>query len=79
MAEIVYCSSVSRSDPSERPVTILGKKANLSKLQFSDVSRFLGSKVSAEVSKLCKISHNVIHYHQTTIIASGGHIKLLVV
>jgi probable aminopeptidase NPEPL1 len=48
MAEIVYCSSVSGSDPSDRPVTILGKKANLSKLQFRDVAPFLGSKVSAE-------------------------------
>ena len=49
MAEIVFSSSVSGSDPSQRPVTILGKKANLLKLQFSDVSPFLGSKVSADV------------------------------
>lgn len=61
MAEIVYSSSVSSSDPSERPVTILGKKANLSKLQFSDVSPFLGSKVSHEVSRPETICHSYFH------------------
>ena len=54
MVEIVYSSSLTSSDPSDRSVTILGKKANLLKLHFSDVSPFLGSNVSHKVSKLIK-------------------------
>ena len=49
MAEIVFCSAVPSSDPSDRPVTILGKKANLKKVPFSDVAPYLAPRVSAEV------------------------------
>ena len=50
MAAIVFSSSLPPSDPSQRPVTIIGKKANLSKVQYSDVVPYLGSRVSTEVN-----------------------------
>ena len=49
MAEIVFCIAVPSADPSDRPVTILGKKANLKKVPFSDVAPYLAPRVSAEV------------------------------
>ena len=49
MADIVFSCKVSAADPSERPVTFLGKRANLQKVQYSDVAGYLEPKVSTEV------------------------------
>lgn len=50
MTEIVFSSKVPAADPSERPVTILGKLGNLKKVSYNDVIAYLAPKVSAEVS-----------------------------
>ena len=49
MVDIVFSCKVSAADPSERPVTFLGKRANLLKVQYSDVAGYLERKVSTEV------------------------------
>lgn len=51
MAEVVFYATVPSSDPSDTPVTILGKKANLKKVPFSDVSPYLAPRVSPEVGR----------------------------
>lgn len=50
MAEITFSVQVPAADLKEQPITFLGKVANLGKVQYSDVSPYLASKVSAEVS-----------------------------
>ena len=52
MAEIQFSTKVRAADPSERPVTFLGKRCNLLKVQFSDVSPYLAGRVVAEVKPI---------------------------
>lgn len=61
---ILFTSSIPHSDPSDRPVTFIGKKTNISKVQYNDVSPFLGSKVSSEVRELPTVIalYNIIVY-----------------
>lgn len=49
MASVEFCCKVSPADPSERPVTFIGKRANLAKVSFSAVSPYLAPKVTEEV------------------------------
>ena len=52
MVDIEFCKAVPSGDPAERPITIIGKKANLSKVPFASVLPYLGNKVNEEVSGL---------------------------
>ena len=52
MAEVQFSTKVRAADPSERPVTFLGKRCNLLKVQYSDVSPHLAGRVSAEVKRI---------------------------
>ena len=50
MADIEFCKVVPSGNPAERPVTIIGKKCNLSKVPFASVLPYCGNKVDEEVS-----------------------------
>lgn len=49
MVDIEFCKVVPSGDPLERPITIVGKKTNLSKVPFASVLPYLGNKVNEEV------------------------------
>jgi hypothetical protein len=49
MVDIEFCKVVPSGDPLERPVTIVGKKTNLSKVPFASVLPYFGKKVNEEV------------------------------
>ena len=49
MVDIEFCKVVPSGDPLARPVTIIGKKTNLSKVPFASVLPYLGNKVNEEV------------------------------
>ena len=52
MAKIQFSTNVPAADLSDRPVTILGKRGNLKKVQYRDVSPYIQQKVSSEVSRV---------------------------
>lgn len=49
MAELVFCSRLAAADPEARPITILGKHADLKKVKFAYVDPFLAPRVTEEV------------------------------
>lgn len=51
--QIKFSASVPAGDPESRPVTIVGKKPNLTKVPFADVAPFLGTRVTEEVANTC--------------------------
>lgn len=63
MATVEFCCKVSPADPSERPVTFIGKRASLAKVSFSTVSRYLASKVTEEVHFEIALSPACIMIH----------------
>lgn len=73
MAEITYSVQVPAADLKERPITFLGKVDNLSKVQYSDVSPYLASKVSSEVTSVSVHSTvgGACDYHSTDSIISS--------
>lgn len=47
--QIEFKVAVPPGDPSERPVTFLGKRVNLEAVPYDKVSPYLGDKVTEEV------------------------------
>ena len=60
MVDIEFCKVVPSGDPLERPITIIGKKTNLSKVPFASVLPYFGNKVSEEVSFGDDLYHNIV-------------------
>ena len=77
MANVVFSKEVGSSEPSERPVTILGKKANLSQLCFNDVSRFLGDKVTSEVCVCVELQKLVVSAAVVCVFYRPGQLLLV--
>ena len=50
MVDIEFYKVVPSGDPLERPITIIGKKTNLSKVPFASVLPYFGNKVNEDVS-----------------------------
>ena len=65
MAELVFCARLPAADPDARPVTILGKLADLKKVPFPAVEPFLAPRVSETVSCSRHAASFLINAHRT--------------